>query len=209
MEPRATLCLEEIDMGRTHKSFAHSPSLWHSNSDALWASALVVQLAFENAWPEHLKHIEEKYSWSQAGGFDEDNPDTWNTHQRHVMEGVAEMKALSESHRVAAMLRAQSIEAELKAAYYRKAIAEAGHVDNVESRVDHHLDQIADVAGIPLSDEERDELKAIQVFLQLGRYPIAILGTRRARTFQVNFGTDPDRDARIREKVKHYSRLPT
>jgi hypothetical protein len=190
----------------TWKSIGHSPSMWIDNSDALWASADLVQRRYERAWEQGLKLQAKLSNWTYAGKFNPQDPDSWTEVQAKTKAKFDEVKPLSNSARVAAMLRAQSLEAELKAAYYKRAVNKAGHVDKIESIKTHDMIKLAETIGMNLTEDDRHTLSWAQIFLQLGRYPIADIGKGADQKHIFNFGTNPVADALVREKIKTYSR---
>ena len=180
--------------------------MWFDVADTLWQSARTIEVAVGRARPRF--HEANSELWGRVGSrlLEKDESASLSKSEKQLQRKSKRLHTSTQMFRVSTMLRAMSIEAELKAAFYTKQLEKHGHVSRFVSEGNHNLRVLAEKVGIRLSDAEVGVLANLEDMLQLGRYPVKWSGKPDARTYRVNLLSTPGDDSRLRTKLKRVGR---
>lgn len=172
-------------------SLSFSPSKWFEKADSLWHCAEVLQKSGTQTRELHRAAIDKMWEDREAKVSEELNA-------INELE-VGRLAVESESVFVAAMLRAMSIEAELKGAYYAREIESLGHISKVKRcPFQHKLVSLSENLGLEISEESKRTLEVLETMFQLGRYPIT---TQNA----INSCSQPTYDTKVMEVIRSFT----
>ncbi|MEZ5163442.1 MAG: hypothetical protein R2688_06765 [Fimbriimonadaceae bacterium] len=185
-----------------HDSLERSPQGWFKIADTLWLASEILL--------ERIKNITEieNSAFTTRDILDElqASDQNWQSETIRNNHQIGRLEIYSDLRRVSAMLRAQSIEAELKGVYYTMEIKHKGHVKDVASNYNHGLRKLSENLGIDLTDEELKQLEMLEKMLQFGRYPTAGKVTTKQDTRKSGYYTHSELDRAIRYKIMWYGR---
>lgn len=175
-----------------HHALERSPQPWRKLADSLWHASEIVEADAQEANRQYHALLSEKM---QHLGRLRRIPNRLPKALKPLETQILSVEAKKDCLRVAAMLRAMSIENELKAAVYEVRIQRVGHIRNVEAVKTHSLNALVTELGLALGAEELTTLSSLSKMIQLGRYHVST-------EYQINFGVSHHRDSALRKRLK-------